>query len=134
MLSLSKTSFFSKAIDLSKYVQLNKIFKTEVETVIGLTVNRTGKKGNDVLSTPGMLDEMDNFVINVSNSFLPRGNASKVRSIKLTHKKPLMHGQKFTLETSAIKTTDRFIDFSIKAINPLKNEVIGDALIQVEVC
>lgn len=125
--------FFSKKLDLSKLVKIGKVFQSEKEVTIGLTVNRTGKSGDDILSTPGMLEEMSKLVCLASDTFLPDNSSTIVKSVKLNHRKPLKHGEKFILETEAVSIDDQFVDFSIKAINPTNKQILGDAIIKVEV-
>ena len=43
---------------------------TEVKITTDLTTNRTGNKGDDVLSTPSMLGLMEGACIHLTDSFL----------------------------------------------------------------
>ena len=62
-------------MNLGKF-QVGQIFEQEIKVVSKMTVNRMGRKGADVLSTPALLGLMEETTIKASEPYLPDGTTT----------------------------------------------------------
>ena len=88
----------------------------ELETIVtkGLTTNRMGRAGADVLSTPALLSLMENASIKASEPYLPEGHTTVGYAVdRLRHIAPTSIDQKVLIK-SVLTEVDR---------NRLTNEI-----------
>ena len=79
----------------------------EAEVTRDLTVNRTGREGADVLSTPSLLSLMEQASIKASEPYLPEGHTTVGFAVDgLRHLAPTRIGQRVRVH-SVLKEVDR---------------------------
>lgn len=101
----------------------------EIEVVItkDLTINRVGREGADILSTPSLLSLMEQSCIEASDSSLPTGHTTVGYAVdKMRHLAPTPLGA--TVEVKAVLTEvdGNRLSYSIEAFEGDKQ--IGTAL------
>jgi len=91
-----------------------------------MTVNRTGKGGNDVLSTPSLLHIMELACIEITDSRLPDGYATVGYAVdKLRHLAPTNIDQKVTISVTIEESDGRKFGYTIEAYEG--DKMIGKA-------
>ncbi len=81
-----------------------------------MTVNRTGKSGNDVLSTPSLLHIMELACIEITDSKLPEGYATVGYAVdKLRHLAPTKIDQMVKISVKIEETDGKKFSYSIEA-------------------
>ena len=81
-----------------------------------MTVNRTGKTGSDVLSTPSLLHIMELACIEITDSRLPEGNATVGYAVdKLRHVAPTKIDQTVTILVTITEVDGKKFSYSIEA-------------------
>jgi|TARA_B100001013_G_scaffold344103_1_gene273470 predicted thioesterase len=81
-----------------------------------MTVNRTGKTGNDVLSTPSLLHIMELACIEITDSRLPEGYATVGYAVdKLRHLAPTKIDQTVTISVTITEVDGKKFSYSIGA-------------------
>lgn len=138
MLLSKRSDCFSKNwvkpndVCLNSLLKLGEKFVSTQSVLKRITTNRTNIPGNDILSTPGMIETMNLHVSGVVNKLLNEEHASVVSKIKCFHKAPLKIGEKFTV-TAEVEAVDRGSAVFHVVCNSDKNVVVGDARITVNV-
>ena len=134
---LSKFSaFYSKnwtipcEVHLNDLLNVGKTYTIEKNVTKNITTNRTNIPGNDILSTPGMIETMDLHVCNIVNNVLKKECASVVSKIKCYHKAPLKIGEKFIITAKVEQVNENNTVFHV-VCNNMDKVVIGDAHITV---
>lgn len=120
-------------LDLSALIRQGDQFSTKVVVTEPMTTNRTKKPGDDILSTPSMIDTMDNYALEHANSRLSNNYTSIIRKVSCNHKAPLSIGKTFSVDGRVKNVSKDAIEYSVICSKVDSNTVIGDATIIVEV-
>ena len=81
-----------------------------------MTTNRTGKEGADVLSTPALLELMENTSIKVSDHLLPKDCTTVGFAVDgLRHIAPTAVGGKVTVRSELTEVDRNRLTYSIEA-------------------
>ena len=129
--SISNFFTFSKSNDLRKVFSTKNCF-TEPRTVtFEMTTNRTGKVGDEILSTPSFLDEIINMLIKIINNKTPTDVIPLAKHVQFKHKGPLKCGKDFTIEAKPNEIEKNSVSFNVKGVS-YDNRVIGEGEILLE--
>ena len=81
-----------------------------------LTTNRIGRAGDDVLSTPSMLDLMEKACIMVTETFLPKGSATVGYAVDgLRHLAPTPIGERVRVSAVLTQVEGNRLTYSVEA-------------------
>jgi len=96
------------------------------EVTAEMTTNRTGKPGDDVLSTPSLLDLMELCCMEASDRFLPEGHTTVGYAVDgMRHMAPTAIGKTVTLRSELTEVDRNRLTYSIEAFEG--NKKIGVA-------
>ena len=88
----------------------------EVEVTRELTINRMGRPGADVLSTPSLLDLMERCCIKASDPFLPDGHTTVGYAVDgMRHMAPTSIGQSVRVRSVLTGVDRNRLTYSIEA-------------------
>ena len=88
----------------------------DVEVTAELTVNRTGRDGADVLSTPALLGLMENASIQASEPYLPPDSTTVGFAVDgLRHFAPTSIGQRVLVRSELTEVDRNRLTYSIEA-------------------
>lgn len=90
----------------------------ELETIVtkGLTTNRMGRAGADVLSTPALLSLMENASIKASEPYLPEGHTTVGYAVdRLRHIAPTSIDQKVLIKSVLTEVDRNRLTYEIEA-------------------
>ena len=99
----------------------------EVEVTDALTINRMGRPGAEVLSTPSLLSLMEQCSITASDPFLPSGHTTVGYAVDgMRHMAPTAMGQKVIVSAVLTEVDRNRLTYSIEAFEGEKK--IGVAI------
>lgn len=99
----------------------------EIEVTKGLTTNRMGKEGADVLSTPALLGLMENASIMASDKYLPDGYTTVGYAVDgLRHIAPTNLGEEVQVRSILTEIDRNRLTYEIEAYEGEKK--IGNAI------
>ena len=107
-------------------IEVNKVFEGKYTILEENSAKNMGSGDLDVLSTPSLVEFMENAAKNYLNNFLPQELGSVGSNININHLAPTLIGNTITITgkvTEIIK--DKIINFSIEAYEG--NKKIGTA-------
>jgi predicted thioesterase len=88
----------------------------EAEVTKELTINRMGREGADVLSTPALLDLMERACIKASDPYLPSGYTTVGYAVDgLRHLAPTAIGRKVRVKSVLTEVDRNRLSYSIEA-------------------
>ena len=95
--------------------QVGQTFEQEVEITKEHTVNRMGKEGADVLSTPALLGLMENTCILQSGPYLPEQHTTVGYAVDgLRHVAPTSLGEKVQVKVALIEVDRNRLTYDIE--------------------
>ena len=87
-----------------------------VEVTRELTINRTGREGADVLSTPALLSIMENASIKASDPYLPEDSTTVGFAVDgLRHFAPTAIGERVRVRSELTEVDRNRLTYSIEA-------------------
>ncbi|MBM04050.1 MAG: hypothetical protein CL766_04600 [Chloroflexi bacterium] len=88
----------------------------ETTVTIEMTINRTGKEGDEVLSTPQLLNLMEQACIQLSDPLLNDGYTTVGYAVDgLRHIGPAKIGQKVSIKSELINIDNNKLSYNIEA-------------------
>ena len=129
----SFSSFFSncESVDLRKVFRPKSNFSALRTVSFDMTTNRTGKKGDEILSTPSFLHEIITMLISIIDDKTPNYVIPLAKHVQFKHKGPLKCGKDFTIEAQTNNIEKNSVSFGVKGIS-YDNRVIGEGEILLE--
>ncbi|MBN18227.1 MAG: hypothetical protein CL758_01900 [Chloroflexi bacterium] len=98
----------------------------ETSVTIGMTINRTGKDGDEVLSTPQLLNLMEQACIELSDPLLKSPYTTVGYAVDgLRHIGPAKVGQKVSIKSKLINIDNNKLTYNIEAFE--SNQKFGFA-------
>ena len=99
----------------------------EIQVTENLTINRTGKKGDEVLSTPSLLGLMEECSMNATDHLLAEGYTTVGYAVdQMRHIAPTGIGQKVRIEAVLTAVDKDRLTYTINAFQG--KEKIGTAI------
>ena len=99
----------------------------EIQVTENLTINRTGKKGDEVLSTPSLLELMEQCSMNATDHLLAEGYTTVGYAVdQMRHLAPTGIGQKVRIEAILTDVNKNRLTYTINAFQG--KEKIGMAI------
>ena len=96
--------------------QADQSAELETEVTKELTINRMGREGADVLSTPALLELMEKASIKASEPYLPEGYTSVGYAVDgLRHLAPTPIGQRVRVRSVLTEVDRNRLTYSIEA-------------------
>jgi predicted thioesterase len=88
----------------------------DVEVTAAMTINRTGRDGADVLSTPSLLDLMERCSIKVADPHLPADSVTVGYAVDgLRHLAPTLLGGRLKVRSELTEVNGKRLTFAIEA-------------------
>ena len=88
----------------------------DVEVTAAMTINRTGRDGADVLSTPSLLDLMERCSIEAADPHLPADSVTVGYSVDgLRHLAPTLLGGRLKVRSELTEVNGKRLTFVIEA-------------------
>ena len=131
--SFARNWHVPKNIDLRKLLDPSRSYSKTCEVRLDMTTNRTGKKGDDILCTPGLIDEMGLLACGAVNSATGKSFSSVTKKIYVRHKRPLKYRKEFELTAVPKEIKPTTAVFNIKGIDKENGIEIGCGEVTVEV-
>ena len=101
--------------------------KLQATVTAEMSINRTGREGDDVLSTPSLLQLMEQCSIEASDPHLPEGFTTVGYAVDgMRHLAPTPIGQKVTVTSTLTEVNGNRLTYSIQAFEG--NKKIGTAI------
>ena len=98
------------------HFKLGQSTESEVEVTTAMSVNRMGRKGADVLSTPMLLEIMENICIKSSEPYLVEGYTTVGYAVDgLRHLAPTPVGQTVRVRSVITEIDRKRLTYSIEA-------------------
>lgn len=107
--------------------ELGQSTEMEWEVTSDLTINRMGRKGAEVLSTPSLLALMETCCIGASEPYLPAGHTTVGYAVdKMRHLAPTPIGRMVLVRSKLVEVDRNKLTYSIEAFESGKQ--IGVAM------
>jgi predicted thioesterase len=124
--------FARSFLNLASLIKPGARFRETHTVLLKMTTNRTGKKGDEILCTPDIVESMNELA---AKSIAPLiGDSHKIHTLSVTcaHKAPLALGKRFDL-TAAVTTVDQTeIEFHVLCLAQGGRPVVGDGTIRLK--
>lgn len=98
-----------------------------------MTTNRTGKQGDDILSTPSMICSMNEMSCNIIDDIIPLGHISLVSKLSCKHQAPLGLGKRMNIHLSLKEVSQNHATFDAMVTPEGKPNILGKAEISISV-
>ena len=97
-------------------LEKGKVFEVSTEVTLDLTINRMGRKGAEVLSTPSLLKLMEECCIDASDSLIPNGHTTVGYAVDgMRHLAPTPIGAVVKIKSELLEVDGNKLTYALEA-------------------
>ena len=131
--AVSRSWVVPTTTNLKELINTKRTYITDHKVSLNMTVNKTGKKGDNILSTPTLIAEMNKMACSIVDAVTAKTISPVIKHVVIQHKRPIKMGGDFKIQAEVKRIEPLSVTFHMKGINSESSEVLGEGDILVEI-